>query len=139
MGEALVRLRMEPFKNNGNVLPNEVRMCYEDIPMSFEFLTEGDAVTKFIEKYEEFTADIRNGKYEETTKLRVVYCMDVLSNIIQIHHGVQTNDSDLRLDGLKKALPFCFALNKQNYEIMKQLCTAWLTLKQHILVVRSCL
>ena len=106
---------MEPFKNNGNVLPNEVRMCYEDIPMSFEFLTESDAVTKFIEKYEEFTADIRNGKYEKTTKLRVVYCMDVLSNIIQIHHGVQTNDFDLRLDGLKKALPFCFALNKQNY------------------------
>ena len=72
MGEALVRLRMEPFKNNGNVLPNEVRMCYEDIPMSFEFLTEGDAVTKFIEKYEEFTADIRNGKYEITRQQNCV-------------------------------------------------------------------
>ena len=41
--------------------------------------------------------------------------MDVLPNIIQIHHVVQTNDFGLRLDELKKALPFCFALNKQNY------------------------
>ena len=55
MGEALERLCMELFMNNGKVLPNEVRMCYEDIPMSSQFLAEGDAVTTFIEKYEEFS------------------------------------------------------------------------------------
>ena len=33
----------------------------------------------------------------------------------QIHYSVQTNNYDLRLDGLKKALPLFFALNKQNY------------------------
>ena len=88
MGEALERLCMELFMNNGNVLPNEVRMCYEDIPMSSEFLGEGDAVTTFIEKYEEFKADIRKGKYGKAAKFWVVYYMDVLSNIIQIHHGV---------------------------------------------------
>ena len=48
--------------NNANVLQNEVRMGYEDITMSSE-LGEGDTVTKFIEKYEEFKANIRNGKY----------------------------------------------------------------------------
>ena len=100
--------------NNGNVLQNEVRMDYEDITMSSE-LGEGDAVTTFIEKYEEFKANIHNGKYRKTTKFWVVYYIDVLSNIIQIHHAVQTNDFGLRLDGLKKALPFCFALKKQNY------------------------
>ena len=42
--------------NNGNVHPNEVRMCYEDIPVSSEFIEKGDAITTFIEKYEE--ADI---------------------------------------------------------------------------------
>ena len=41
--------------------------------------------------------------------------MDVLSKIIHIHHAVQTNNFGLRLDGLKKALPFRFALNKQKY------------------------
>ena len=41
--------------------------------------------------------------------------MDALSNIIQIYHTVQTNDIGLRLDELKKELPFCFALNKENY------------------------
>ena len=97
---------MELFVNNGNVLPNEVRMCYEDIPMSSEFLAEGDAVTTFIEKYEEFKIDIRNGKYGKTAKFWVVYYMDVLSNIIQIHHAVQTNDFGLRLENV---------LNKQNY------------------------
>ena len=115
MGKALERLCMELFMNNGNVLPNEVRMCYEDIPMCSEFLAEGDAVTTFIEKYEEFKANIHNGKYGKTTKFWVVYYKDALSNIIQIHHAVQTNDFGLRLDGLKKALPFCFALKKQNY------------------------
>ena len=44
MGEALERLWMELFMNNGNVLPSEVRMCYEDISMSSEFLAEGDTV-----------------------------------------------------------------------------------------------
>ena len=83
--------------------------------MSSESLAEGDAVTTSIEKYEEFEADIRNGKYGKTAKFWVVYYMDVLPNIIQIHHVVQTNDFGLRLDELKKTLPFCFALNKQNY------------------------
>ena len=115
MGEALERLCMELFMNNGNVLSNEVRICYEDIPMSSEFLAESDAVTMFIEKCEEFKADIHNGKYGKTAKFWVVYYMDVLSNIIQIHHAGQTNDFGLRFDGLKKALPFYFALNKHNY------------------------
>ena len=115
MGEALERLYMERFMNNGNALPNELQMCYEDIPMSSEFLAVGDAVTTFIDKYEEFKADIRNGKYGKTAKFWAVYYMDVQSSIIQIHHAVQTNDCGLWLDGLKKALPFCFALNKQNY------------------------
>ena len=101
--------------NNGNVHPNEVRMCYEDIPVSSEFIEKGDAITTFIEKYEEFKADIWNWKYRKTAKFWVLYYMDVLSNIIQIHHAVQTNNFGLRLDGLKKALPFCFALNKQSY------------------------
>ena len=83
--------------------------------MSSQFLAEGDAVTTFIEKYEEFKADICNGKYGKTAKFWVVYYMDVLPIITQIHHAVQTNDFGLRLDGLKKALPFCFALKKQNY------------------------
>ena len=115
MGEALERLCMELFMNNGNVLPNEVQMCYEDMPMSSEFLAEGDAVTTFKEKYEKFKADISNGKYGKTANFSAVYYMDVLPNIIQIHHEVQTHNFGLRLDGLKQALPFCFALNKQNY------------------------
>ena len=115
MEEALERLCKERFMNNGNVLPNEVRMCCEDIPMSSEFLAEGDTVTTFIKRYEEFKAAIRNGRYGKTVKFCVVYYMDLLSNIIQIHHAVQTNDFGLRLDGLKKALPFCFTLKKQNY------------------------
>ena len=78
MREALERLCMELFLKNENVLPNEVRMCCEDIPMSSEFLAEGDAVTTFIEKYEEFKADIHNGKYGKTAKFWVVYYMDVL-------------------------------------------------------------
>ena len=32
-----------------------------------------------------------------------------------IHHALQTNDFGLRHDRLKKILPFCFVLNKQNY------------------------
>ena len=119
MGEALERLCMELFMNNGNVLPNEVQMCYEDIPMCSNFLAEGDAVTSFIEKYEKFIVNILNGKYEKTAELWVVYNMGVLSNMIQIHHAVQYNDFGLQLDGLEKALHFCFALNKQNVHVIE--------------------
>ena len=66
MGEVLERLWMELFMNNGNVLPSEVRMCYEDISMSSEFSAEGDTVITPIEKYDEFKADICNGKYRKT-------------------------------------------------------------------------
>ena len=126
MGEALERLCMELFMNNENVFPNEVQMCQEDIPISYEFLAKGDAVTTFIDKYDEFKANIRNGKYGKTAKFWVVYYMDVQSSIIQIYHAVQTNDFGLRLDGLKKALPFCFAINKQN-------CTRYGTIYVHSL------
>ena len=47
--------------------------------MSSEFSAERDAVTTIIEKYKEFKADIRNGKYEKTTEFWVVYYTDVLS------------------------------------------------------------
>ena len=60
-------------------------------------------------------ANICNGRYEKTAKFWVVYYVGVLSNIIQIHHAVQTNDFGWRLDGFKKAHPFRFALNKQSY------------------------
>ena len=68
--------------SNGNILTNEVQMFYEDIPMSSGFLAEGDAVTTFIEKQEEFKANICNGKYGKTAKFWVVCYIDVLSNII---------------------------------------------------------
>ena len=124
MGERIERFFMELFMNNGNVLSNEVRMCCEEIPMSSKFLADGDAVTPFTDKYEEFKADIRNGKYGKTAKFWVAYYMDVLSKIIQIHHVIQTNDFGLRLDALKKALPFCFALNKQKlYTLWYNLCS----------------
>ena len=73
MGERLERFCMELFMNNGNVLSNEIRMCYEEIPKSSKFFADGDAVTPFTEKYEESKADIRNGKYGKTAKLWVVY------------------------------------------------------------------
>ena len=47
--------------------------------MSSEFSAERDAVTTIIEKYEEFKADIRNGKYGKTTEFWVVYYIDVSS------------------------------------------------------------
>ena len=72
MGEALERLCMELFVNNGNVLPNEVQMCYEDIPMSFDFLAENEAVETFVEQYMKFKTDIRHGKYGKTAKFWVV-------------------------------------------------------------------
>ena len=80
--------------------------------MSSEFSAEGDAVTTIIEKYEEFKADIRNGKYGKTAEFWVVYYIDVLSNI---NHAVETNNFGLWPDRLKRALLFCFALRKQNY------------------------
>lgn len=44
----------------------------------------------------------------------VHYC-DIMSNQYLLHSAVQTNNFSLRPHGLRTALPFLFALNKQNY------------------------
>ena len=115
IGEALERLCLELFLKQGNAFPGPVQMRYEDLPTCLELLTNESKITAFIDKYKQFKVRIRNWEHEKTAQCWFVYYLDVLSNITQIHHTVQTNDFGLRHDGLKKILPFCFVLNKQNY------------------------
>ena len=56
----------------------------------------------FLNKYKKFQQNARDGKYGKTAEFWTYY-------------SVQTNNYELRLDGLKKAFPLFFALNKQNY------------------------
>ena len=115
IGEAVERLCLELFLKQGNAFPGPVQMRYEDLPTCLELLTNESEITAFIDKYKQFKVRIRNGEHGKTAQFWLVYYLDVLSNITQIHHAVQTNDFGLRHDGLKKILPFCFVLNKQNY------------------------
>ena len=115
IGEAIERLCLELFLKQGNAFPGPVQMRYEDLPNCLELLTNESEITAFIDKYKQFKVRIRNGEHGKTAQSWLVYYLDILSNISQIHHAVQTNDFGLRHDGLKKILPFCFVLNKQNY------------------------
>ena len=69
-----------------------------------ESLLSYPEVKVFLMQYQTFKADVRNGKYGKTAKFWTKYYLDV-----------STNNFDMRLSAIKKILPLCFGLNKQNY------------------------
>ena len=72
-------------------------------------------VINFQQSYVKFQQNICDGLHGKSAQFWMVNYIDIIRFLHQIHYSVQTKNYDLRLDGLKKVLPFCFALNKQNY------------------------
>ena len=56
-----------------------------------------------------------NGHHGMTPQFWLIHNLDIMSNQHLLHSAVQSNNSLLRLHGLKATLPFFFTLNKQNY------------------------
>ena len=119
--EALERLLFERFLTivDDIDIPDVIRCnllnrkAIDNLLNDIEFNIE---VAGFFTLYENFKQDIRSGNYGKITQFWVVYCLDIImANQHLLHMAVQENDFFLRLHGLKYLLPFCFALNKQNY------------------------
>ena len=62
-----------------------------------------------------FQEDIRNGGHGKTAQFRLTLYLDLMRMQQLAHKTVQINNFGLRLVSWKYFLPFCFALNKQNY------------------------
>ena len=118
--EALERLLFERFLTivDDTDIPDVIRCnllnrkATDNLLNDIEFNIE---VARFFTLHENFKQDIRNGNYGKTAQFWVVYYLDIMANQHLLHMAVQENDFLLRLYGLKYLLPFCFALNKQNY------------------------
>ena len=106
--EALERLLFERFLT----IVDDTDIPDDNLLNDIEFNIE---VARFFTLYENFKQDIRSGNYEKTAQFWVVYYLDIMANQHLLHLAVQENEFFLRLLGLKYLLPFCFALNKQNY------------------------
>ena len=78
-------------------------------------LLENTDMIKLLEDYGYFKNCVRNGHHGMTPQFWLVHYLDIMSNQHLLHSAVQSNNFLLRLHGLKAALPFFFALNKQNY------------------------
>lgn len=115
MAEALERLCIESFIQRGHSVPDTVMQYYKTARRDLEALVEDQHMVEFLEEYEDFKENIRKGTFGKTARFWMTYYLDVVRNIHLIHYSVQTNDYNLRLKGFKEALPFYFALNKQNY------------------------
>ena len=118
--EALERLLFERFLTivDDTDIPDVIRCnllnrkATDNLLNDIEFNIE---VARFFTLYENFKQDIRSRNYGKTAQFWVVYYLDIMANQHLPHMAVQENDFFLRLHGLKHLLPFCFALNKQNY------------------------
>ena len=114
--EALERLLFERFLTivDDTDIPDVIRCNLLNRKATDNVLNDIE-VTRFFTLYENFKQDIRSGNYGKTAQFWVVYYLDIMANQHLLHMAVQENDFFLRLHGLKYLLPFCFALNKQNY------------------------
>ena len=119
MAEALERLLLELFLSTGHHIPTVLQCFYgkndDNSKSSCIDLIYHEDVINFQQSYVKFQQNIRDGLHGKTAQFWMVNYIDIIRFLHQIHYSVQTNNYDLRLDGLKKVLPFCFALNKQNY------------------------
>ena len=118
LAEALERLSFKMFVESTLYVPPIVRSLLLEQKANEQYLDilEGDDEVKFfLARYEAFKGDVRNGLHGKTAQFWTVYYLDIMSNLHMTHYSVQTNNYNLRLEGLKNVLPFCFALNKQKY------------------------
>ena len=67
--------------------------------------------------YKRFTDRVREGNYGKTAQFWLMYHLDVMAGQHLLQMAIQENNFCLRLHGLKRMLPFVFALNKQNYAL----------------------
>ena len=115
--EALERLLFKRFLSiydKSDVMKQLVGMtsvCSEELLK----LLENTDMIKLLEDNGYFTNCVRNGHHGMTPHFWLVHYLDIMSNQHLLHSAVQSNTFLLRLHGLKAALPFFFALNKQNY------------------------
>ena len=65
--------------------------------------------------YKQFRNRVRGGNYGKTAQFWLAYHLDVIAGQHLPHMAIQENNFYPRLHGLKRMLPFFFALNKQNY------------------------
>ena len=108
MAEALERLLLELFLSTGHHIPAVLQYFYgkndDNSKSSCIDLIYHDDVINFQQSY--VKQNIRVGLHGKTAQFWMVNYIDIIRFLHQTHCSVQTNNYDLRLDGLKKVLPF---------------------------------
>ena len=116
MAEALERLLLELFLSTGHHIPTVLQCFYgkndDNSKSSCIDLIYHEDVINFQQSYVKFQQNICDGFHGKIAQFWMVNYINIIRFLNQIHYSVQTNNCDLRLEGLKKVLLFCFALNK---------------------------
>ena len=118
--EALERLLFERFPTtvDDSSIPNIIKGLLEDRKANKEDLTNIEFDSRlllFSQMYKRFRDKVREGNYARTAQFWLVYYLDLIAGQHLLHMAIQEKHFYLRLHGLKRTLPFFFALNKQNY------------------------
>ena len=114
--EALERLLFKRYSSIHSI-PDMIKEAISCSSVSGEeierLLSDAEAI-KVLKGYGDFKENLRNGNHGMTPQFWLVHYLDIMSNLHLLHSAIQSNNFSLRLHGLKTALPFLFALNKQN-------------------------
>ena len=115
--EALERLLFKRFSSIHGLpdVVKEAKSCSSVSGEEIERLLSDAEVIKLLEEYGDFKESVRKGNHGMTPQFWLVHYLDIMPNQHLLHSAIQSNNFSLRLHGLKTALPFLFALNKQNY------------------------
>ena len=81
-------------------------------------------VINFQQSYVKFQQNIRDELHGKTAQFWMVSYIGIIRFLHQLHYSIQTNNYDLRLDGLKI---FTLLLRSQQ----TKLCSIWIHLRKH--------
>ena len=115
--EALERLLLGAFIDRTNAtITDEIRSLLAVNYISSLFaLLEPEEVKRFLDGYESFKIEVREGLYGRTAQFWLLFHLDLMKCQHMVHTSVQENNYDLRRYGWEFMLPFYFGLNKTNY------------------------
>eukprot|EP00794_Sanderia_malayensis_P010400 gene10400-biopygen7580 len=111
--EAIERLFCEAFVQS---IPSDLEsnLKVDPVQMDVGSITNDAIFKHYEEMYNSFRDRCSQGEFGLTPQFWLMY-QEAVNKQHKFHLSINTNDYFLRLQCWKESLPYCFALNKQNY------------------------
>ena len=114
VGEALERILLNRFiqERHPDIPTSLSEMAADPEPSLINEILDG--ISEFVQQYENYRSDCRQGKIGKTAQFWLHY-LDLIRAQTMVHLAVQENNLDMLIGTWKLFIPLYFSLNKMNY------------------------